>query len=117
MQEWITNLVSPSNYIPHGHYYLWQTPLIWLHVFSNKMIAAAYYSIPIMLVYFVQRRQDVPFKAIFILFSAFILSCGTTHVLEVWTLWYPAHSMSKENVLNFNRRERINLNLRFCRNF
>lgn len=86
MREFITNLVAPNNYIPHGHCYLWQTPLVWLHILSDAMIAAAYYSIPIMLVYLIQRRQDVPFKVIFILFSAFILSCGTTHVLEVWTL-------------------------------
>lgn len=91
--QWLT-IVSSSQYIPHGHCYLWQTPLIWLHVVSDLLIAAAYYSIPIMLVYFVQKRQDVPFKAIFILFSGFILSCGTTHILDVWTLWYPAYWLS-----------------------
>lgn len=78
-----------SNYIPHGHCYLWQTNLVFLHVFSDGMTGLAYYSIPLLLLYFLKQREDVPFKNIFILFSLFILSCGTTHFLSIWTLWYP----------------------------
>ncbi len=76
-------------YLPHGHCYLWQTPLVGLHVSSDLMIAIAYYSIPITLLIFVRQRQDLPFAWLFMLFSAFILSCGTTHILEIWTLWHP----------------------------
>lgn len=94
MWQLITNLLAPSHYIPHGHCYLWQTPLVWLHVVSDTFIALAYYSIPLTLIYFIQKRKDVPFKGVFVLFSAFILSCGTTHILEVWTLWYPAYWLS-----------------------
>ena len=25
----------------------------------------------------------------FLLFSAFILLCGTTHVMGIWTIWHP----------------------------
>ena len=28
------------------------------------------------------------------LFSIFIVACGTTHVMEVWTLWYPTYWLS-----------------------
>ena len=82
-------LFSNTQYIPHGHCYLWQTSLVGLHVISDALIAIAYYSIPIVLIYFVRKSEDLPFKNIFILFGAFILSCGTTHVLEIWTLWHP----------------------------
>ncbi|WP_235018808.1 sensor histidine kinase [Tolypothrix sp. NIES-4075] len=58
------------------------------------LIALAYYSIPITLVYFVQKRQDLPFKWILLLFGAFIVSCGTTHVMEIWTLWHPTYWLS-----------------------
>ena len=81
-------------YIPHGHCYLWQTPLVGLHLVSDLLIALAYYSIPIMLVYFVRQRQDVPFKEVFILFSTFIIACGTGHLMEVWTLWHPVYWLS-----------------------
>ncbi|GBE91566.1 two-component sensor histidine kinase [Nostoc cycadae WK-1] len=47
-----------------------------------------------MLVYFVRKRQDIPFKNIFILFGAFIISCGTTHLIEIWTLWHPYYWLS-----------------------
>jgi hypothetical protein len=73
-----------SQYIPHGHCYLWQTPLVWLHALADGLIAITYYLIPLSLLYFVRQRQDVPFKNIFILFSAFIISCGTVHILEIW---------------------------------
>ncbi len=47
-----------------------------------------------MLVYFVRKRRDVPFDWIFLMFGAFIIACGTTHVMDVWTLWYPTYWLS-----------------------
>ncbi len=82
-------LLFNVQYIPHGHCYLWQTPLVGLHVTADALIAIAYYSIPIILIYFVRQVEDLPFKNIFILFGAFILFCGTTHVAAIWTLWHP----------------------------
>lgn len=82
-------LLFGIQYIPHGHCYLWQTPLVGLHIISDALIAISYYSIPVILLYFVRKVKELPFKDIFILFGAFILSCGTTHIVEIWTLWYP----------------------------
>ncbi|WP_436796681.1 hypothetical protein [Escherichia coli] len=31
----------------------------------------------------------MPFRSVFALFGAFIISCGTTHLMAIWTLWYP----------------------------
>ncbi|RZM82787.1 GAF domain-containing protein [Leptolyngbya iicbica] len=78
-----------NSYIPHGHCYLWQTPLVTLHVVSDVLIALAYFSIPIMLVYFVRRRHDTPFTQVFLLFGAFIAFCGVGHLLDIWVLWFP----------------------------
>ncbi len=83
-----------TQYIPHGHCYLWQTPLVWFHVLGDALIALAYFSIPITLVYFVSKREDIPFKNVFVLFSAFILSCGTTHIMGIVTLWHPYYWLS-----------------------
>ena len=88
------NLFFSRQYIPHGNCYLWQPELLWLHVLSDALIALAYYSISLFLIYFVVQRQDIPFKAIFILFSLFILSCGTTHLISIWTLWHPDYWLS-----------------------
>ncbi len=83
-----------GNFMAHGNCYLWQPQLVWLHAGSDFLIALAYYSIPFLLFYFVRRRHDLPFQGIFLLFCIFIWSCGTGHVLEVWTLWHPNYWLS-----------------------
>ncbi|WP_442921793.1 PAS domain-containing sensor histidine kinase [Microcoleus sp. ARI1-A5] len=90
----LNNLLFIGNYIPHGHCYLWQRELVALHIVSDSIIALAYYSIPLSLIYFIGHRKDLPFRNIFWLFAAFIISCGTTHIMEVWTLWHPVYWVS-----------------------
>ncbi|MBE9187618.1 PAS domain S-box protein [Microcoleus sp. LEGE 07076] len=92
--NFLNNLLFIGNYIPHGHCYLWQRELVGLHIVSDSIIALAYYSIPLSLIYVVFKRKDLPFRNIFWLFGAFILSCGTTHIMEVWTLWHPVYWLS-----------------------
>lgn len=92
--EFISNFFYSGNFIPHGHCYLWKPELVWLHILTDSLIALSYFSIPLTLIYFVRKRQDVPFKSVFILFGAFIISCGTTHIMGVWTLWHPDYWLS-----------------------
>ncbi|MBD2342872.1 sensor histidine kinase [Anabaena subtropica] len=94
MMELIHQFLGDGFFIPHGHCYLWKPGLVWLNIISDSLIALAYYSIPISLVYFVQKRDDLPFKGILLLFGAFIVSCGTTHLMEIWTLWHPTYWLS-----------------------
>jgi PAS domain-containing protein len=92
--EFFKNIFASELFIPHGHCYLWKPELVGLHIVSDSLIALAYYSIPITLVYFVRKRHDVPFHWIFWLFGTFIVACGTTHLLEIWTLWHPTYWLS-----------------------
>lgn len=94
MSEFLQQFFNSGSFIPHGHCYLWKTNLVLLHVASDSIIALAYYSIPIMLVYFAHKRQDVPFQGIFLLFGAFIVACGTGHLMDVVTLWHPVYWLS-----------------------
>lgn len=91
MLELFKNLLFPTQYVPHGHCYLWQTPLVGLYVISDALIAIAYFSIPAMLIYFVRKRENIPFSNVFQMFGAFIILCGTGHLLDIWTLWFPAY--------------------------
>lgn len=84
-------LLNTSNLLPHGYCINWSPSLLWLYVLSDTAIVLAYYSIPITLTYFVWRGKDLQFRGIFLLFSAFILSCGTTHLLEIVTFWNPIY--------------------------
>ncbi len=60
MSEFFTKLFS-SDFEPHGYCYLWDPRIGWLHAVSDGSIAFAYYLIPLMLIYFVRRRRDLPF--------------------------------------------------------
>jgi PAS domain S-box-containing protein len=94
MLEVINPHLTSNLFIPHGHCYLWKPGLVGLHVVSDALIAIAYFSIPITLIYFVRKREDVPFYWVIGLFGAFIIACGTTHLLDIWTLWYPSYWLS-----------------------
>ncbi|ERT06180.1 sensory box protein [Lyngbya aestuarii BL J] len=89
------NSILLSNlYIPHGHCYLWQPSLVSLHLISDALISLSYYFIPIALLRLLNQRQDTPFRVVWFLFAAFIITCGTTHFLGIITLWYPIYWIS-----------------------
>jgi PAS domain S-box-containing protein len=86
MSEFLHKLFS-SDFMAHGYCYLWKPEIVWLHATSDGLIALSYYFIPVMLVYLVRKRRDLPFHWVFFMFGLFILGCGTTHAMEIWTLW------------------------------
>ena len=83
------NMDSGGSFMPHGFCFLWRPDVLWLHVISDAVIAIAYFCIPLALIYFIRKRKDMPFQLVFLLFGAFILLCGTTHILSIWVLWHP----------------------------
>ena len=72
---------------PHGICLLWRPELMLTHAVSDLVIGSAYFSIPIALAFFLRRRPDVRFSWVVWMFIAFILLCGMTHFMMVWTLW------------------------------
>ncbi|HEY9840752.1 MAG TPA: histidine kinase dimerization/phospho-acceptor domain-containing protein, partial [Candidatus Obscuribacterales bacterium] len=84
--------LNPNLFMPHGHCYLWDPALLWTQVGANLLIGLAYFSIPVALWVFVSRRKDLKdmqVKGLFIMFSLFILFCGTTHFLDILVTWKP----------------------------
>lgn len=82
-----------TDFMPHGHCYLWQPEIVWLHAVSDSLIALAYYSIPVAMACFLRKRKDVPFNWMIWMFVGFIFACGTTHLMNVWTLWIPTYRL------------------------
>ena len=75
---------------PHGYCYLWQPGLVAAHVISDALIGLSYVAISGTLIFLVWRaRRLLPFSWIFVSFGVFIVACGVTHLMEVWTLWTP----------------------------
>jgi len=80
--------------MPHGFCFLWNAKLLWLHALSDGLIFAAYLTIPFTLIYFARQRRDMRYRWMFWCFGAFIVSCGFTHGMDVWTLWHPDYWVS-----------------------
>ena len=89
MLDSFNQVFGTANFIPHGHCFLWTPSLLWTYVLSDSVIAASYYSIPVALWYFATKRQDLPYRWVFILFGIFVIACGTTHLFAILVIWQP----------------------------
>lgn len=86
----LLGLGRSDRFMPHGHCYLWDPKLIWLHVVSDVLIGAAFLAIAFTLAGLVYHsRRQLPFHWMILAFGVFIVACGSTHLVEAWTVWYP----------------------------
>jgi signal transduction histidine kinase len=82
-----------STLVPHGGCLLWKPELIWLNAISDALIASAFFAIAFVLAFFVWRRRDIQFSSVFWAFAIFIMLCGVTRLMSVFTLWVPAYGI------------------------
>jgi PAS domain S-box-containing protein len=94
MFSFFCDLFDTSGFPPRWHCGQWTDAHGWLHIVSDIAIFGAYAAIPLVLVFFIRKRKDVPFSPIFWLFSAFIVSCGLTHLIEATIFWHPWYRLS-----------------------
>jgi len=88
MFESMSQVFDNSGFMPHGHCFLWTPALLWSYVVSDLMIAGSYFSIPVAIWYFAEKRPDLPFKWIFVMFGIFVMACGSTHLYSIWNVWH-----------------------------
>ena len=90
MWEWINS----ASYVAHGYCLLWEPWLVALYAGSDALIFLAYSLIPLALWQFLRLRPDLTegYNHLVILFAAFILLCGITHLISIVTLWYPVYA-------------------------
>lgn len=94
---------SQEGLMPHGMCYLWEQDLVWLHVVSDSFTTLAYWAIPPFLVYLAVKargqipasapyaRRRLPYDWMFFAFGLFIVACGATHAMGIWTIWEPRY--------------------------
>src|ERR1043166_5659531 len=88
----ITNLFSASGFMPHATCYLRNPAIIFLHVSTDLTIGLSYVCISCTLGYLVWKAsKQIPFHWMVLAFGIFIISCGMTHFMEVWTVWKPVY--------------------------
>src|SRR5215831_13207559 len=88
----LLDVFSTEPYHPRGFCYLWKPGLVGMHVLSDLLIGTSYVAISAALGYLVYRgRRHIPFSWVFLAFGTFIVACGATHFMEVWTVWNPTY--------------------------
>src|SRR5579859_5914736 len=92
LPELARGIFSDEGFMPHACCYQYNPRMIWLHVVSDLFIGLAYVSISATLAYLVYRaRREIPFHWMFLAFGLFIVSCGFTHFMEIYTVWHPMY--------------------------
>ena len=90
--SWFERLWN-EHFMPHGYCFQWRPEVLWPQVISDGLIAASYYSIPVILLLFVRKRRDIPFNRLVVAFALFILACGTTHLIDIISVWHPLYHL------------------------
>ncbi|QDV50009.1 PAS domain-containing protein [Gimesia fumaroli] len=89
-----TKLFDTSDFPARWYCGSWSSDVGWLHIISDIAIFAAYFAIPVVLLYFLLQRKDLPFPKIIWLFAAFIMFCGFGHLIEAGIFWWPVYRFS-----------------------
>ncbi len=81
-----------TNFMPHGYCLTWSPELLWLHVGSDALMVLSYLIYPLGITYFVWKRKDMPYRWLWLgFFIAFIVTCASTHFMNIVTIWYPVY--------------------------
>lgn len=92
--DFFRNLLNTEGFNERWYCGDWSAAHGYTHIAADVLIWGAYTAIPLVLAYFVSRRQDVPLTGLFWLFAAFIFACGTNHLVEAALFWWPAYRLS-----------------------
>lgn len=84
-------------FMPHGHCYFWKPEILWPIVLGGMGHVIAYFVIGSILLYGSHKVARTPtttaaLAPFLYLFSFFILTCGMTHLIGIWTIWNPDYA-------------------------
>jgi len=90
----LIRLFSSDGFMPHGMCYMWRPDILAIHVGADSSIALAYFTISYTLLYFVRKCAELRFTWICLSFAIFIIACGVSHLMGIWTIWFPMYWLS-----------------------
>ena len=92
--EFFQKLFDTQGWPPRWNCGKWTEFHGWFYIVSDLLIWSAYFAIPLAILKYISRRVDAKFVRTYFLFAAFILACGSTHLLDAITFWYPAYRLN-----------------------
>jgi len=92
--DFFKRLLDSSDWPPRWHCGQWTGFHGWLYIISDLLIWSAYFTIPVVILHYLTKKQDRRFIKLYFLFAAFILACGATHFLDAMAFWAPLYRLS-----------------------
>lgn len=92
--EFITKLFLADDWPARWVCGKWSSFHGWLYITSDIAIWLAYFVIPAIIIFYIQKRHNLPFLPVFWLFGAFIILCGSTHLIDALMFWWPGYRLS-----------------------
>src|SRR5690606_18988135 len=92
--DFFINLFSADDWPPRWFCGKWTSFHGWLFRSSDIAIWLAYFIIPAIIIFFIQKRKNIPFMPVYWLFGAFIILCGSTHLIDAVMFWWPGYRLS-----------------------
>ena len=92
--DFFKKLFDSSDWPPRWFCGQWTEFHGWLYIISDLLIWSAYFTIPLVIVKYITRKNDTQFLKLYFLFAAFILTCGATHFLDAVAFWIPYYRFS-----------------------
>lgn len=92
--EFFGGLFSSDTWPARWHCGTWSDFHGWFYIVSDLLIWASYFAIPLLLAKLLKKRTDIPFPKVIWLFVAFIILCGTTHLIDAGIFWWPVYRFS-----------------------
>lgn len=86
-------LIDTASFVPHAVCLAWRPDLLAMHGISDALIAAAYMTIPLVIVAVLRKRPDLIDTKVAWMFVAFITACALSHAAAFLTLWIPYYGM------------------------
>ncbi|MGB0166478.1 MAG: hypothetical protein ACPF8V_06445 [Luteibaculum sp.] len=94
ISEFFQHLLNTDSWPPRWLCGTWSDFHGWLYIASDMITWLAYFIIPVILIWFVQKRPHIPFLPVVWLFAIFIILCGLTHFFDVLMFWWPAYRLN-----------------------
>lgn len=92
--DFFRKLFDTNDWPPRWHCGNWTDFHGWLYIISDLLIWSAYFAIPLTILKYVAKKVDAKFMRAYFLFAAFILACGSTHLLDAIAFWFPAYRLN-----------------------
>src|SRR5436189_70312 len=92
--EFFKKLFDSSDWPPRWHCGRWTEFHGWLYIVSDLLIWSAYFTIPIVIIRYISKKQGIQFIRLYFLFAAFILACGATHFFDALAFWIPVYRLN-----------------------